>query len=340
MGAIRLKRRETNIELYRCVVMLLIVAHHYMMHSGLLNVTPSCLTSPRSIYLYLFGMWGKIGINCFVLITGYYMCLSDISLKKFLKLLFQVEFYKCSFLFFFLIIGNQSLSIKSLFSILPFTDIDNGFVDCFFIFYLFIPFLNSLIHSMSRTKHIVLIVLCLFVFCLWPQFHIFKVSSNYVVWFCIVYIIAAFIRIYKIDEKLSYQYWGSFTILFIILATSSVLLFLYYGRIWPYMFVYDCNSVLAVSISVLSFMFFKKLPIKYNKWINVVGGTTFGILLIHDCSWEMRHWLWVDVCDCISWFNKNVYLHSLICVLGVYVVCSIIDYIRFYFIEKPFFKIK
>lgn len=345
MGTVRLKQRDTNIELYRCVVMLLIVAHHYMMHSGLLNVTPYCLTSARSIYLYLFGMWGKIGINCFVLITGYYMCLANISVKKFFKLLLQVEFYKCSIFFFFVLGGTQSLSVNSiLFSLLPFTDIDNGFIDCFFVFYLFIPFLNSLIHSINRTKHIILIILCLFIFCLWPQFHIFRVNSNYVVWFCIIYFIAAFIRIYKIDEMLSYRLWGAITFLMIILAFFSVLLLLYYGRRWPYLLVYDCNSVLAVFVSVLSFMLFKRLPMNYSKLINTIGGTTFGILLIHDCSWNMRHWLWVDVCDCIGWFDRNVYLHSLLCVFAVFIVGSLIDYIRLCFIEKPilnyFYKIR
>ena len=341
MKTARLKQRDTNIELYRCIVMLLIVAHHYMMHSGLLNLTPYCLTSSKSVYLYFIGMWGKIGINCFVLITGYYMCLSTISYNKFLKLLLQVEFYKCLFFFFFLFVGKDSFSIESLFlSILPFTDIDNGFVDCFFLFYLFIPFLNILIHSMNYKQHFMLVLLCLFVFCLWPQFHLFRVNSNYVVWFCIIYFVAAFIRKYKIDEIFSYRLWGAFSFFMIVLALISVLILLYNGRNWPYLHVYDCNSLFAVSVSVLSFMFFKRLPMQYNKWVNVIGGTTFGILLIHDCSWNMRHWLWVDVCNCIGWFDKNVYLHSLLCVCGVFVVGSIIDYLRFCFFEKPLIKIK
>lgn len=341
MESIERKRRDTNIELYRCIVMLLIVAHHYMMHSGLLNVTPNCLTSAKSIYLYFLGMWGKIGINCFVLITGYYMCSSNISYIKYLKLLLQVEFYKCSIYFFFLLGGRSTFSIESLFSsLLPFTDITNGFVDCFFIFYLFIPFLNILIHSMSLKQHITLIFLCLFVFCVWPQFYHFKVTSNYVIWFCIIYFVAAFIRLYKLEDILSYKSWGVIALLNVVMALISVLFLLYNGRVWPYLLVYDCNSIFAVSISVLFFMFFKRLPMKFNKFVNVVGGTTFGILLIHDCSWEMRHWLWVDICNCIGWFNRNVYLHSLVCVFGVFIICSIIDYIRSVFIEKPLFRTK
>ncbi len=80
---------KSNLELYRIIVMLLIVAHHYVVNSGLMEVMMSQPTSGKSIFLSLFGMWGKTGINCFVLITGYFMCRSEITLRKFLKLLLE-----------------------------------------------------------------------------------------------------------------------------------------------------------------------------------------------------------------------------------------------------------
>ena len=89
----RKKERSSNLELYRIVVMLLIVMHHYVVNSGLTDVMEQNPTSVGSIYLYLIGVWGKTCINCFVLITGYFMCQSRITLHKFLKLLLQIEFY-------------------------------------------------------------------------------------------------------------------------------------------------------------------------------------------------------------------------------------------------------
>ena len=80
------KERNSNLELYRIIVMLLIVAHHYVVNSGLMSVMKEEPLHIQSIFLYLFGMWGKTGINCFVMITGYFMCKSHISLRKFMKL--------------------------------------------------------------------------------------------------------------------------------------------------------------------------------------------------------------------------------------------------------------
>ena len=76
------KERESNIELYRIVLMLLIIAHHYVVNSGLLNVIYTNQVNSNSIFWIIFGAWGKVGINCFVLITGYYMCKSNITLKN------------------------------------------------------------------------------------------------------------------------------------------------------------------------------------------------------------------------------------------------------------------
>ena len=73
--------------------MLLIVAHHYVINSRLGSVLQEAPLSERSIFFYLFGAWGKTGINCFVMITGFFMCKSQITLRKFLKLLFEVLFY-------------------------------------------------------------------------------------------------------------------------------------------------------------------------------------------------------------------------------------------------------
>lgn len=50
------KTRRSNLELYRIIVMLLIVTHHYVVNSGLMDVMSENPASFRSLYLYLIGM--------------------------------------------------------------------------------------------------------------------------------------------------------------------------------------------------------------------------------------------------------------------------------------------
>lgn len=76
-------QRDSNLELYRIIVMLLIVAHHYVVNSDVGNLIAADPLAINSLFLRLFGMWGKTGINCFVLITGYFMCQSKITIENF-----------------------------------------------------------------------------------------------------------------------------------------------------------------------------------------------------------------------------------------------------------------
>ena len=51
--------------------MLMIVAHHYVVNSGLMEEGAPLLGHPdtwHTIFLWLFGMWGKTGINCFLIV--------------------------------------------------------------------------------------------------------------------------------------------------------------------------------------------------------------------------------------------------------------------------------
>lgn len=53
------KTRKSNIELYRIIVMLLIIAHHYVVNSG---ITKEVVANPRSfkaVWVLVLVVWGK-----------------------------------------------------------------------------------------------------------------------------------------------------------------------------------------------------------------------------------------------------------------------------------------
>ena len=69
--------RDSNFELFRIILMLAIVAHHYVVNSGLTGLYDFNNITGNMVFLQLFGFAGKIGINCFVFITGYFMIKSQ-----------------------------------------------------------------------------------------------------------------------------------------------------------------------------------------------------------------------------------------------------------------------
>ena len=68
-----------------------------------------------------------------------------------MKLYLEWMFYTIVIYFLFALFGYEVFSLKEVVKVLtPFRTLTDGFTSCFIIFYLFIPFLNILIHGMTE----------------------------------------------------------------------------------------------------------------------------------------------------------------------------------------------
>lgn len=338
------KKRDSNIELYRIILMLLIIAHHYVVNSGVVEVLYENPINFKSIIMFLFGAWGKIGINCFILITGFFMCKSNISLKKFLKLLLEVEFYNIIIYILMIIVGVDTLNFKHIIkSMMPIQQINTNFTGCFLAFYLFIPFINILIKNMNEKQHLCLIGLMLFVYSILGTIPKITVVMNYISLYFMIYLIGSYIRLYKIEIFENKRNIKLFNIIMIILVNLSVIVGIFVGyklnKKLAYYFVNDSNKIIAVAASMALFLRFKNMNLKYNKVINQVAKSVFGVLCIHANSLEMIYFLWHKLLKNTQAFQHNTYLlHAVISVAVVFIICTIIDQARIKLIEEPLFK--
>jgi hypothetical protein len=325
--------------------MILIVAHHFVVNSGLCAVDGPMTANPdgaNTLFLYLFGMWGKTGINCFLMITGYFMCTSRITVKKFLKLLLWIYIYKFLFFGIFFYAGYEPLRMSRLIKlIMPVWGFNSNFTSCFLAFWLTIPFWNILIKNMSRRQHLLLTGLLLLYYTVLGSVPGFDVSFNYITWFGVIYLTASYIRLYPMPIFSDGRLWRRVSLAVILLAMASVYVchkFLGWGE---YMFVSDSNRILAVAVAVATFLWFKNINLAYSKIINTLGATTFGVLLIHANSDAMRQWLWQDTVDCVGHYElplPELALYSVMSVLAIFFICSAIDRVRQIAFEEPFFR--
>ena len=340
MGTASAKVRDSSLELFRIVLMLMIISSHYVMNSGLCQEILQegvGRISPRGLSFLMFGAWGKIGINCFLLITGYFMCTGQATVRKLLTLYFQILFYNVVVGVCFFAAGRETIGFtKMIFHwFWPFKNLTSGFTGAFLAFYVFIPFLNVLINSINRRSHLVLLLALLFVFSFLPTLPCvcINVANNYVCWFAVVYIAGAYIRKYPLK---SFEHRGYMACLagvaFVIGNLSVVAMANLLPRFeesqlpWSY-WVFDSEKITAFAAAAAFFLFFRSLRLPYLKVVNVIASATFGVLLIHANSNAMRHWLWRDVCQNIEYYSLGIWRAAGV-VMCVYVVCVLLELCR------------
>ena len=342
-------QRDSNLELFRIITMLLIIAHHYVTNSGLLDARGAIYSSPlgvKSIFLLLIGAWGKPGINCFLMITGYFMCQKKITAKKFCKLLFEVLFYNVVITLVFVLTGYVRLDLKLLVkAVLPINTLSRNFTGCFLVFYLCIPFLNVLVQHINEKQHKLLLLLLGFMYVILGSNLLGSVEMNYVSWFAVVYLIAAYIKLYPKPLFENRKLWGIITISVILFtAISFPVLEYFYNHLGGetkalFYFVTDSNFVVPVIFGISTFLFFKNTKVRYSKLINLLGASTFGVFCIHTNGDAMRRWLWGDVLKVVNAFNSSfTILHALGSIVLIFTVCSCVDIMRRRIIEEPFFS--
>lgn len=91
------RQRNSSIELLRIITMIMIVFHHFAYH-GNFKWDINELTIPHFWYDYII-MGGKIGVNVFILISGYFLINNNTSIfnfKKIAKMWGEIFFYSIS----------------------------------------------------------------------------------------------------------------------------------------------------------------------------------------------------------------------------------------------------
>ena len=168
---------------------------------------------------------------------------------------------------------------------------------------------------------------------------IFSVTINYVSWFIVLYLTAAYLRMYPKKWTTNNKICGALLLLSASLAAASVVIKAHGTTFKPFYYVTDSNTLLAVAVSIFAFLFFRNLRIPYSKCINTLASATFGILLIHANSDTMRKWLWVYTLDNVGHYAAPYMpLYAFGCIIGVFAVCAVIDLLRIRLLEKPFFR--
>ncbi|MDE5766404.1 MAG: acyltransferase [Clostridia bacterium] len=309
--------RQSNFEILRIISMLMIIGHHVAMHGGYSSVE-SVVISDYIIRLFTIG--GKLGVNIFVLISGYFLINSKFKIKKALTIFAQVFFYSVLISSIFLIFGKVQFSKDLLLSmLLPISLNVWWFVSIYFITYCLSPFLNILVKNCGQKLHLILIFFLLVVQCIVNNVLGVAHLSN-VAWFITLYLISAYIKIYP------HKLFNSNKIAVPVSLGTLVIIAVF--NVFLKVNLWEMVNFVCLVCSVAIFCSFKNFTIPNSKIINAIAKTTFGIYLIHDHP-LVRSFLWVELLKCPYHYQLNTFIcFVIVAIIAVFIACMIIDFIR------------
>ena len=331
--------RQSNIELLRIIAIIMIIAHHFAVHSGF--DFPVNTISINRLWIQFIQIGGKIGVDIFVLISGFFLVSApSIKTSKIIRLWGQVIFYSVIIFAVFTITGIETFGITDLiYHLAPITFSQWWFASTYFVLYLISPYINRLLRSFDQKQYIGFLLLLTVCWCIIPTLTGASFQSNYLLWFVFLYSLAGYIKLFDFSTNLS----GAKLILIsagcIILTFMSAVLVDLLGTTSPVFgenatFFYDMQKLPILLTSLLMFLGFLKLDIKPNKLINIIASVTFGVYLIHDDDY-VRAFFWKTIFNNASYSLSFLLIpYSVFVIAIVFICCTIIELLRTYLIER------
>lgn len=305
--------RRSSLELLRIICMIFIVAHHFGVHGGYGNMEMSFF---NQFVICLLSAGGKLGVNIYVLISGYFLINSKFNIMRIVKTVGLTAFYSATiYLIFSLATPGFEFSFDELLdNVFVVRNSAYWFVTCYVAMVILSPFINKLIYALSEKEHISLILVLLFMQVAFPHSRAY-ISLSQTAWFVTLYIIASYIRLYPKKQFNDRRITGiaSLVLCIVIGAWSATT---------------GLTNIVCLLGAISLFMFFNSLNIKTNRFINLISKTTFGIYLIHDNDF-VRVFIWQKLFNCpFHAGQKTFWLFSAVAVIVVFVACSLIELIR------------
>ena len=336
--------RKSNFELLRIFAMLLIVAHHFAVHSGF--SFPADTLPPEKLYIQFIQMGGKIGVDIFVLISGYFMSTkSGFNPSKILKFVGQCFFISVVMYVALLASGIIDFSpIEMIKNVFPLTFNKWWFATCYFVLLILSPFINILIKNLSKKSYIKLLAVMMILWCLYPTFTTRSFYLNEFIWFVCLYFIAGYIRKYADDIHIKKSVSIAAIIILTILTYATAVTFdiiglqhsIYADNALKF---YDIQQLPILLLAFFTFMLFKEINIRHNKVVNTIAAASFGVYLIHD-NGLIHEFLWKSLAHNDE-YSQTMYIvpHSILVILLVYISCTAIDLLRLKLIEPLYVKL-
>lgn len=325
--------RNTNIEILRIIAIIMIIMHHYASHGFDVNLPYGF----NKYYIDIISLFGKVGVNIFFLITGYFMINYKTKRNKIIKLITKTIFYSYTLTVLSILFSKADiiLDFKTFLKcIFPVSTYHYWFISTYILLIIISPFLNQVLEHFSKKTMDKYICFFIIIWSIVPTFLRFidiTYDFNNLTWAALLYLIGGYLRKYPLSNRINFKIF--FILTFFSLCISCICLN-YLGHILNNNFILlhtryfsSISSFFVLSCSISLFGYYINKPNCNNVYINYIAKTTLGIYLIHDHI-LFKYVIWNLIFNCMEYFYSNVLiLHSFITVLFVFCFSASADFL-------------
>lgn len=323
--------RDNNIDFMRLLCMFMIVSMHYFGWGGINNSSDT--TKINYILASGIGILCRVAVNCFYMISGYYMKKNDkeISYKSIVSVVAnlykKVWFYSVLIFTLFCISDRTLFSWKSLVeSLLPIMFNRWWFITVFMLLICIRPFVGKFIAKLSDKELLILIICIGFFDCIQAVFgnNAFSEKGAGFLHACYMLILGHGIRRMSMNSRIEKHksamiYIGS-CITAGVLSILGKLVLHKEDAVAAYY-----NSPMIVIASIGFFSFFATWKCDW-KWPGKIAPYVLAIYLINDHPMIRKNIY--ELLQCKHYYNSNcMVIHWLVCTVGFVITGISADYI-------------
>lgn len=294
-----MRQRRANFELFRILLMLGIVFGHACLWGGVQDG----LAFPSVPYLSttLLQKVSSLSVNCYVMLSGYFLCKSRFRPSRVIGLWTQVLFYSVS-ITLALGVASGGLSVRdALLSAFPVLTGRYWFATNYVALCLLCPFVNVALAGLSRERFRLLLATEMLLFSIpsmIPGAGAFNPEGgNGLIWFVVLYTIGAYLRLHPLPKKsmsrLVVEFACAVLLIFVLSEAVMLLASLVTGERQAGGRVGGYTSIFTVVACVLYFRLFERVDVRGRlaDVVRRVSPLCFGVYLIHEHP-AVRKLLW------------------------------------------------
>lgn len=331
------KRRNYGMDIFKIFSMFMVVAVHVMD-----GIVPGCQSGTTNEYVAKFiQTFFFFAVNCFALSSGYIQWNIKYKFNRIVRLWMPVFFYSVSITILFLIFSPGLCSKGTiLLNFFPLLSSRYWYFTSYVILFLFIPYINKLIQSITKEQHMKLSIILFIVFSIIPMlaFDTSTFNTNLgfsFYWLFVVYIWGSYLGRYGLNIRIRKG-----IIIFILCYVITFFSRFQFGieniPILSYIadrlafYRYDSPTMVIGSMALLAI--FARMDVnneKVIKIVNLITPLTFNIYIIHSNPLIKVNILHRHLPVIAELFTIPMLFVSMGIIVAIFVVCLFIDWIRF-----------